>query len=86
SVEGQFLTPIILGRQLELNTVAVFVTVVFWDWLWGVAGALIAVPFLVCLKVVCDNVPSLATLGSFLGAAVLTDPAPEPQVVQDLQV
>ncbi|MEO8242935.1 MAG: AI-2E family transporter, partial [bacterium] len=36
SVEGQFLTPIILGRQLELNTVAVFVTVVFWGWLWGV--------------------------------------------------
>lgn len=67
SVEGQFITPIVLGRKLELNTVSVFVTVVFWGWLWGIAGGLMAVPFLVCLKVVCDNVPSLRTLGSFLG-------------------
>ncbi|MEO6300577.1 MAG: AI-2E family transporter [Paracoccaceae bacterium] len=79
SVEGQFLTPIILGRRLELNTVAVFVTVVFWGWLWGVAGALIAVPFLVCLKVVCDNVASLATLGSFLSAAIASTTVEEPE-------
>jgi predicted PurR-regulated permease PerM len=69
SVEGQFITPVVLGRKLELNTVSVFVTVVFWGWLWGIAGALMAVPFLVCVKVICDNVASLATLGSFLGAA-----------------
>jgi predicted PurR-regulated permease PerM len=69
SVEGNFITPVILGRHLELNTVSVFVTVVFWGWIWGIAGALIAVPFLVCVKVICDNVPSLATFGSFLGAA-----------------
>jgi predicted PurR-regulated permease PerM len=75
SIEGQFITPVILGRQLELNTVSVFVTVVFWGWLWGIAGALIAVPFLVCVKVFCDNVPSCNTLGSFLSAA---SPTPEP--------
>lgn len=69
SVEGQFITPIVLGRKLELNTVSVFVTVVFWGWLWGIAGGLMAVPFLVCVKVICDNVTSLTTLGSFLGAA-----------------
>ena len=69
SIEGQFLTPVILGRRLELNTVSVFVTVVFWGWLWGIAGAFMAVPFLVCLKVICDNVESMATLGNFLGAA-----------------
>jgi predicted PurR-regulated permease PerM len=67
SVEGQFITPVVLGRNLELNTVSVFVTVVFWGWLWGIAGGLMAVPFLVCLKVICDNVSSLGTLGSFLG-------------------
>lgn len=67
-IEGQFVTPMILGRQLALNTVSVFAMVVFWGWLWGIAGALMAVPFLVCLKVVCDNVESLNTLGSFLGA------------------
>ena len=69
SIEGQFITPVILGRQLELNTVSVFVTVVFWGWLWGIAGALMAVPFLVCLKVICDNVDSMNTLGNFLSAA-----------------
>lgn len=73
-VEGQFLTPILLGRRMELNTVAVFVTLVFWGWLWGIAGALMAMPFLVCLKVVCDNFEPLRTLGIFLSSAA--DPAP----------
>ena len=68
TIEGQFVTPVILGRQLELNTVSVFVMVVFWGWLWGITGALMAVPFLVCLKVICDNVESMKTLGNFLGA------------------
>ncbi len=73
SVEGQFVTPAVLGRQLQLNLVSVFVMVVFWGWLWGIAGALMAVPFLVCLKVICDNVDSLNTLGSFLGAQAIAD-------------
>jgi predicted PurR-regulated permease PerM len=68
TIEGQFVTPLILGKRLELNTVAVFVTVVFWGWLWGVAGALMAVPFLVLVKVICDNVESLGTFGNFLGS------------------
>lgn len=76
SIEGQFVTPVILGRQLELNTVSVFVMLVFWGWLWGIAGALMAVPFLVCLKVICDNVVALNTLGSFLGAEASPVPAP----------
>ncbi|WOI56772.1 AI-2E family transporter [Palleronia sp. LCG004] len=69
SLEGQIITPSILGRRLELNTVSVFVTVVFWGWLWGIAGALMAVPFLVIVKVACDNVETLRTLGKFLGGA-----------------
>ncbi|MGO4915196.1 AI-2E family transporter [Pseudogemmobacter sp. W21_MBD1_M6] len=67
SLEGQFVTPTILGRRLEMNTVSVFLTVVFWGWLWGIAGALMAVPFLVCLKVICDNVDALKVPGRFLG-------------------
>ncbi|WP_347311438.1 AI-2E family transporter [Defluviimonas sp. SAOS-178_SWC] len=69
TIEGQFITPVILGRRLELNAVFVFATVVFWAWMWGFAGALTAVPFLVCLKVLCDNVPALSTLGDFLGTS-----------------
>ena len=66
AVEGQIVTPIIVGRRLELNTVAVFVTLIFWTWMWGIPGALLAVPFLVVLKVVSDNVEGLQTLSVFL--------------------
>lgn len=66
SLEGQVLTPMLVGRHLKLNAAVVFIAVVFWAWIWGVAGALMAVPFLVFLKVVCDNVPSLEVFGSFL--------------------
>lgn len=67
SVEGQFVTPNVLGRRLEMNTVSVFLTVIIWSWLWGVPGALMAVPFLLLFKVICNNVPGLAVLGNFLG-------------------
>lgn len=69
AIEGQFVTPTILGRSLKMNTVSVFVTVVFWGWLWGIAGALMAVPFLVVVKVVCDNISAMKTLGNFIGGA-----------------
>ena len=67
TLEGQFLTPAILGHRLELNTVSVFLTVIVWSWLWSVPGALMAVPFLVMVKVISDNVEQLRTFGSFLG-------------------
>lgn len=69
TLEGNLVTPTLLGRRLELNTVAVFLTVVLWGWLWGIAGALVAVPFLVVFKVVSDNVESMKIIGNFLGAA-----------------
>ncbi len=66
TIEGQFVTPWLVGKRLEINTVAVFLTVVLWGWLWGIAGALIAVPFLVVFKVVCDNVEALKIVSNFL--------------------
>ena len=66
SLEGQFVTPSILGRRLTLNPLVIFVTVVLWGWLWGVPGALLAVPILVTFKVICDNVDSLRPMGEFL--------------------
>lgn len=65
-VEGQLITPWLVGRRLAMNTVAVFLTVVFWGWLWGIPGALVAVPFLVVFKVVCENFEPLKTIGIFL--------------------
>lgn len=66
--EGQLLTPYLLGRRLELNVVAVFLTVVIWAWLWGIPGALVAVPVLIVFKEVCANVAGLAFIDNFLGS------------------
>ena len=46
-LEGQFITPSVLGRKLTLNPLTVFLALVFWAWLWGPAGAFLAVPLLI---------------------------------------
>ncbi len=47
---------------------AIFIAVAFWSWLWGFVGALIAVPLLVVIKVLCDSLDDLRPIGNFLGA------------------
>jgi predicted PurR-regulated permease PerM len=66
-VEANLVTPLILGRRMRLNTVAVFVGLIFWWYLWGIIGAIIAVPLMAALKIVCDHIESLAPFGEFLG-------------------
>jgi predicted PurR-regulated permease PerM len=67
-IEGQVITPLVVGRRLEINAVAIFIAVAFWSWLWGFVGALIAVPILVVIKVFCDHFDSLRHVGNFLAA------------------
>ncbi len=66
-LEGQIVTPLILGRNLALNPLIIFVSVVFWFWLWGMMGALMAVPILVALKIAGDHVPSFAPVARIAG-------------------
>ena len=79
-IEGQVVTPLIVGRRLEVNAVAIFIAVAFWSWLWGIVGALIAVPLLVVVKVFCDHFDGLRHVGNFLSAQQVID-AEEPEPV-----
>ena len=65
-VEGETLTPMLLARRFTLNPVLVILALVFWFWMWGVPGAILAVPLLAIVKIVCDRVRSLKILGHFL--------------------
>lgn len=67
SLEGFVLAPIALGRAASVNSVAVFVAVMFWGWMWGPAGLMMAVPILMIVKTVADHVESLATVSELLG-------------------
>jgi predicted PurR-regulated permease PerM len=66
-LQSQFIAPLILGRRLTLNPVAIFIGLVFWWWIWGVPGAFIAVPLIATFKIFCDHIEALAPVGEFLG-------------------
>ena len=66
SLEANLITPVLLGRRFTLNPVVIFVSLIFWTWLWGVPGALLSVPILVSMKVVCDHVPAMSHVSELL--------------------
>ncbi len=68
-VEGETVTPMLMARRFTLNPVLVIVALFFWDWMWGVTGALLAVPLLAVAKIVCDRVPTLTPIGHLLGGS-----------------
>ncbi len=65
-LEGQLITPLVLGQRMSLSPLFVFLSVIVWGWLWGIAGALMAVPIVTSLKVICDHVPGLQPVGDFV--------------------
>jgi predicted PurR-regulated permease PerM len=65
-IEGETLTPMLLARRFTLNPVLVILSLVFWFWMWGVPGAILAVPLLAILKIVCDRLRPLKAFGHFL--------------------
>ncbi len=65
-LESNFITPVLLGRRFTLNPVVIFVSLIFWTWLWGVPGALLAVPILIYLKAIADRLPVLAPVSELL--------------------
>jgi predicted PurR-regulated permease PerM len=65
--EGQVITPMIVGRRVALNPVVVFAGLMFWAWIWGVAGMILAVPILLVAKIWAENTRALAQWSEFLG-------------------
>jgi predicted PurR-regulated permease PerM len=72
-IEAQSVTPLLLARRFTLNPVLVIISLFFWNWLWGVPGAFLAVPLLAILKIVADRIPVLTPFGHLLGGAPRAD-------------
>jgi predicted PurR-regulated permease PerM len=69
SLEGNLLTPMILGKRLSMNPVLVFLSLILWGWLWGIAGVLIAVPMLGVAGIVCSHYESLRPIARFISGS-----------------
>jgi predicted PurR-regulated permease PerM len=67
SLEGFLLTPALMSRAARMNPVAIFVGLLFWSWIWGIWGAVLAVPMLMMMKAVCDHIEELQPVGELLG-------------------
>ena len=67
SLEGFLLTPALMGKAARINGVAMFLSLLFWSWLWGIIGMIVAVPIMMVLKSICDRVDSLQPIGELLG-------------------
>ena len=67
TIENQFVSPYILSRRLQLNSVAILLALAFWAWIWGIAGIVVAIPLLVTLRVLSSNIEALSAVGVFLG-------------------
>jgi predicted PurR-regulated permease PerM len=65
---SNFLLPIFVGRRVHLNAVAVTVALLFWGWLWGAMGLLLAIPITGGIKVICDHVEGWQPVGKWMGA------------------
>ncbi len=66
SLEGNFITPVVMGRSLTLNPVLVLLSLTFWGWMWGITGVILAVPILAAFKIFCGHIEPLEPLAEFL--------------------
>lgn len=64
--EGEIITPMLLARRFTINPIAVIVSLIFWYWMWGVPGAILSVPMLAVMKIICDRLRPLRAFGHLL--------------------
>jgi predicted PurR-regulated permease PerM len=65
-MEGEIITPMVLANRFTINPVAVILSLIFWYWMWGVPGAILAVPMLAIIKIVCDGMRPFRAFGHLL--------------------
>jgi predicted PurR-regulated permease PerM len=65
-LEGNFITPFVLGKSLTLNPVLILISLAFWGWMWGISGMILAVPILATFKIFCDHIEPMAPIADFL--------------------
>lgn len=65
-LEGNFITPWLMGRSLTLNPVIVLLSLTFWGWLWGIPGIILAVPILAAFKIFCAYIKPMEPIAEFL--------------------
>jgi len=64
--EGEIITPMLLASRFTINPVAVMLSLIFWYWMWGVAGAILAVPMLAIVKIIFDRLRPFRAFGHLL--------------------
>ena len=69
-VIGNYLDPRLMGRTLNVSSLIVLLSVIFWSWIWGIVGALLAVPLTVTIILTCAHVPALQPIAVLLGGDV----------------
>ncbi len=65
-IEGEFISHQVIGKRLALSPVVVFISIVFWGWLWGIAGALMAIPIIAAINVVCQKIDAFKPFSNFI--------------------
>jgi predicted PurR-regulated permease PerM len=66
AVEGFLVKPIVMGKAARINDLAMFIGLLFWSWIWGLIGVIVAVPIMMVIKSVCDRVERLRPIGELL--------------------
>lgn len=67
-IVGNLITPKILGERLHLSPVVILVSLLFWGWLWGIIGAILAVPIASAIKIICENIDELKPISIMMGS------------------
>lgn len=66
TIEGNLITPYVMGRSLTLNPVIILLSLTFWGWMWGIAGIILAVPILAAFKIFCAHIKEMEPIAEFL--------------------